>query len=338
MPTDNMTASSGTQVFQVQSDSLGNWSLQIDSGIAPGPHMVTVQDEQGGETQFMLYVLGNDQTSTQSLLQPAPAADIIPPFLLYSLAIMTVMIIILIINALRLAKRSDPNKSKNNRLNYLLLIIIAIILIGTLAVSLSFQVRRLQNENNQKIQQQLMKVSGRLIDPLTLNGVTDVDLVSGNTTIRTNDGGGFLFSNVTAEGIRATHANLLRTVVLLPNNTPAKQDETIYFNVGLYNTLIKIIDWEMRGQNFKVYDLLAPQLKKKTTADKYQTATRSIYKPTNIDDQQINLLETSLLDDYNAEAYELRFSKVLRLKVAANGTTADYYFVSDGQGGWQLIK
>ncbi len=353
MATNNTTTSDAPAVFQLRSDQSGNWDMVIDKKVAPGPHIVTVQDDQGNEAQVMMYILDNGQViqaPAQSFLESSGSKpqivdrviNVIPSFLFYSLAIMAVMIIILIINALRLAKKPARRSAKSAKqgrwLNYLLLAIIAIILIITLAASFGYRADKSWNWGKQQQQNQIMEVSGRLVDPLTLSGAANVDLVSGNTSIRTNAGGQFLFSNVTADGIKATQANLLRAFALIPSDSGAKQAKTIYFNVNLYNTLTKVIDLEIRGKNFEVYNLLAPQIKEKTTTDKYHNSAKSIFTPANIDDQQINLLETSLLDNYEAKAYGLTFNKVLRLKVAANGATADYYFGFDGTDGWWLIK
>ena len=342
------TTDKNSQTFQLQSDAAGNWNMVVDQKIAPGPHIVTVQDDQGNETQVMMYILDNGQAATPlpglTATSTEPAVidrliNVTPPFLFYALGIMAIMIIILIINALRLSKKTAAapgNKGKG--LNYLLLIVIAIVLIATLIASFGYRADNLWPWGRPAKQYSIIDVSGRLVDPLTQSGAANVDLVSGNTSIRTGAGGQFRFSNVTAEGIRATHVNLLRAFVFLPDASQAKQQANIYFDVNLYNALIKNIDLEARGKNFEVYSLLSPQIKEKISADKYQAAAKSIFTPANINDQRINLLESVLLDSYEAKAYNLKFSNVLRLRVAANEKSDDYYFSSDGQGGWQLIK
>lgn len=342
------TTDNNSQTFQLQSDAAGNWNMVVDQKVAPGPHIVTVQDDQGNETQVMMYILDNGQVTAQLPGMTATSAEptvidrltnVTPPFLFYALGIMAIMIIVLIINALRLSKKTGAAPgNKNKGLNYLLLIVIAIILIATLVTSFGYRANNFWPWGRPAKQYSIVEVSGRLIDPLTQSGAANVDLVSGNTSIRTSAGGQFLFSNVTAEGIRATHVNLLRAFVFLPDASQAKQQANIYFDVNLYNTLVKIIDLEARGKNFEVYSLLSPQIKEKITADKYQAAAKSIFAPVNINDQQVNLLESALLDNYEAKNYNLKFNKVLRLRVAANEKTDDYYFGSDGQGGWQLIK
>jgi len=353
MDTNDTTTSSANQAYQIKSDAAGNWNMVIDKKVAPGPHVVTVQDDRGNETQAIMYILDNGQavqtqTPIQNIITVGTSVpqvvdrmiSITPPFLFYALALMAIMIIILIINALRLNKQAKHRgKKKVHGLNYLLLAIIAIIMIVTLIASFGYRANRFWNWGGQQQQQnQTMEVSGRLINPLTSEGADGADLVSGNTSIRTNVGGQFQFSNVTADGILLTHPNLLRAFALLPNDSSAKQSWTIYFDVNLYNTLIKVIDLEARGNNLTVYDLLAPQIKEKITADQYQSSAQSIYTPADINDQQINLLQTSWLDNYEAKAYGLKFDKVVRLKAAANGATSDYYFVFNGTDGWWLIK
>jgi|GEM_PF-907967 hypothetical protein len=184
-----------------------------------------------------------------------------------------------------------------------------------------------------------VSLSGRIIDPVNRQGVANIDLTNGNTTLRTSGSGQYIFGQVsTISGIRLTAPTLIRALAIIPpaGSTGKKMD--IYFDPELYNTLTRIIDLEARGQTSDTYEYLATEIKNKITPEDYAKIQKnSIFKTNNTTDQELKIRNVQLADRWISKDYDLSFTRVMQITLTANNKNNLYQLIKEAEG-WRLIK
>ncbi|MBU1613373.1 hypothetical protein KKC87_03000 [Patescibacteria group bacterium] len=326
-----------------QSDSQGRWNFQIDQKLAPGQHIITVVDENNNSDTAVLYV-------TEEAKQPQvinTVTNIIPPAFFWALLLLFIIIVFLTVYTMRLARTADEDEQTeeaDRRYHHTVnaILICSILLLITFLVGL--YVNRETNFLNRLVSSQMMKtrkearVSGQIIDPVTLEGVKGVDLVVGDTNVRTSESGQYVFGAVnTAEGVRLTYPNLIRALVLLPSTGKDVQQMDLHFDADMFNVLVQTVDLEMRGIYSDIYVYLAPEIKAETSMDKFVNSHNTIFTPANIVDQQIYVVGTKIIDNYVIEKYGLKFNKAVEVSVKVNDKIDTYYFTYTADG-WRLLK
>lgn len=212
--------------------------------------------------------------------------------------------------------------------------IISLIVIG---IGVNFVVLSGQGER-------IIKVSGSITAPRTHTPIAGVDLAVGDTSIRTEDSGHFIFSEVSTEiGMRLTHPELLRAVVKLPNPRLVKEGAEVMdipFDIPLYNRLITIVDREARGNLDTVYNHLAPRVQEKLSREIFQKEYKPLFREEDITNQEIVVQDVARMADYYNEELDLRFSNIIEFKLVNDDMTKWYRFVyqdTDDGPVWQLI-
>jgi len=189
--------------------------------------------------------------------------------------------------------------------------------------------------------EKIVKVSGVVIDPLTRTPVGGVDLVVGDTSIRTGESGHFVFTDVSTQtGIRLTHPELLRAILRLPETKKAEQDLDFLFNVDLYNTLVQIIDSEARGKIDLVYNHLASEIREKVSGEVFRMEYEAIFGGGDITNQEIVIRDMRKVEDFYNRKLDLRFSGVIEFEVI-NGSKSKWIRLVEvkekGNSEWKLI-
>ena len=213
--------------------------------------------------------------------------------------------------------------------------IINIVIITMGVVALFFLLNKKEEIDLLKI-----KVAGVVLD-LSNTPVAGIDLVVGDTSIRTGESGRFVFANVNVEtGIRLTHPELLRAIVKLPETLKDAQTTNILFDVSLYNSLITIIDAEARGGAERVYDYLAQEIKRTHSFETFNNAYELLFTEENITDQEIIIKRIRHEANYYLRGFDLRFEEMVEFEVIKGYNTKWYRLIlSDNEEGseWWLI-
>ncbi len=164
--------------------------------------------------------------------------------------------------------------------------------------------------------EKIVKVSGVVIEPFTRTPVAGVDLVVGDTSIKTSESGRFVFTGVgTQTGIRLTHPELLRALVLLPYTREGGQELEILFNVPLLNALVTIIDFEARGNLDATYEYLIADIQDMVSRQDFEDAHKSIFKEEDITNQEIVIRRMHHTRDYYVREYDVRLREVFEFEV-----------------------
>lgn len=225
------------------------------------------------------------------------------------------------------------SKIKNKKL--VIGVIVLLILIAIVGVIVFFS----GSENEQE--ERFVMVTGVVIDPLGNVPIAGVDLVVGDTSIRTADTGQFVFPSVsTKTGIRLTHPKLLRAIVKLPDSREGNQTSDILFDVPLYNTLITVIDQEARGNVDVVYEHLSPRIQALLSREEFRGMHERLFTEENITNQEIVIREIRRTFDYHEKRLDIRFDEVIEFEVLKGDAAKWYRFASfEGKDGlrWWLI-
>ncbi len=337
-------------IFNLESDASGNWNLDVFQQVDPGVHLVEVEDEKGNQHQVMMYVVKDQETQTQRItFEPIQQAsvDYHKPVVMSLLFLLIIFLFFLIYTCYRLyliwvgknpSDREEKEEKKYNTLVVLILLAVLVIFIGAGMISSTGRTFIKHWFQTQNLEYQAVDLSGRLIDPLTLQGVAGVDLQVQDTSIRTSETGSFVFNQVnTQTGVKLTQPELLRALIYLPSNQLSSQQPTLYFNIQALNTLIRAIDLEARDKHSQVYDLLAPQIQVQINSHDYAQSADTYFSSQNLTDQYLALTETVKLGELRLDKYGLTFNNILAITVRVNDQLATYHLkYQDNQ--WWLVK
>ncbi len=239
-------------------------------------------------------------------------------------------------------------------------IIISIVIIIVVMVISFFLLNKKEKEEAGPLR---VKVAGVIRDLLN-TPVSGVDLVVGDTSIRTGETGRFIFTDVSVEtGIRLTHPELLRAIAKLPAYAKASsllrqsadsadksagkpetledaQTTNILFDVPLLNSLITIIDVEARGGGARVYEYLDQEIQKFIPFEKFNSEYKQIFREEDITNQEITIKRVRRESNYYARDFELRFEEMVEFEVVNSSNVKWYRLVlSDSEEipRWRLI-
>ena len=337
------------QTYELRSDSQGAWQLDIDESIPPGPHIVNVEDQYGNQNEVLMYVVADSQSAETAAPASANQLEIIdrlttvlPPFFSWLILLLFAIIAVLSLNLVRLAHRADQSAAAGEKKRHLrhalafaLIIILAASLTGLL---INRETNFLSPFFPKKAAITEVKLSGRLLSPQNGQGVPGVDMVSGNTSLRTSSSGQYIFDHVgAASGLRVTYATLSRALVILPPAAAAEEVMNLYFDPEMFNALIRVIDLEARGRLGDVYNYLPAAVQSQINRADFTAKAQTIYNSQNVADQEIKIRATRLLDQWTAKDYQQIFYRVVAVTVAANGREDQYWLVREN-GAWVVVK
>ena len=328
------------KIFDFKSDSQGKWNININEKFQPGPHVVTVEDEQGNSYQVMMYVVGEE--TTPNFLP----TNLMPLGFIYAFLSLFVVILLLIAYIFKLAreadKESDREKLIQHRKSQTKKAIVFCTFILLITVFSGLLINRDTNfvgriiKGRQEIT--AVKVMGTIINPLTLQGVADVDLRNNSTLIKTPIAGQYIFDGVDPKvGIHLTYPDLTKALAIMPSGKNAQERFDLYFDAEMFNILIAAIDFESRGQFSQVWKLMPQKAKENVSLEKFLTAAKSIFSAKNVPDQEINVSGTKIIDKYYSNVYEVSADKAVEINILANGQTDKYILIYTGEG-WKIIK
>jgi len=352
------------RIYDLESNSAGDWNIVIDNNLPAGAHIVSVEDEYGNMDQAIMYVI-KDTAKTESIkTEPIfieKMNDVVPNYLIWPLLLLTAVILFLSAFLLLFARKASKREKnlvnlpgsadetiqieqKNRAHHYLRYALLICVLAWVSTVVAGIYLNRKTNflsglfDKTPKITI-VDEIKGQVLHPLDKTGVANVDLVYNNTSIRTSGSGHYVFNNIAVnEGIRATHNELLRALVFLPPAKQKNEEMNILFDVALFNNLIKVIDAEARGRYSDIYlDFISPKVKSKIVETDFISAYLSGIKPENVNDQELIIKEVTVVDKFNLNKYSLLIDKAVIITVVVNGRELIYPFeYIDGK--WYLLN
>lgn len=231
----------------VRSDAQGDWLQGIEQQLSPGMHRVIATDEQGNQDQALLYVVKQEPNLIQQV------TSWVPPYLGWLVVSLVAISAVLGTYAIRVGQRAYPKKERHARKKYMPHAVAVSVLLVCIALGLSYWANtRTQGEllktvmpGQQEKLAHLVEVKGSIRKPFTGEGVEGVDLVAGNTHIRTLAGGRFQFTDIDQyAGIKLTHPELKIALRFAMTG----KDMDIPFDPSVYNALFDLMQRESRGR------------------------------------------------------------------------------------------
>lgn len=337
-----ITNDNSLQNFEFRSNQDGSWNLMINESIAPGPHSFIVEDESGNTDEVLFYLLKEKKPTVSKDYGFIENFTTKTTSLNYINLILFLALLISLFNIWRLAKKAQtealatPHKTKYLRFSYLF--IAGTLLLSFLSINFypKIQANLLEKQTVYK-PEMISKISGQLIDPLTLQGVK-ADISGNNTVVHASDSGYFVFSNLDLkQGIKINNPDLMKTVNYSPKKSVIKENFPLYFNAQMYNELSKLMDLEARGKITDAYKLLPNLAKNKINKNNFIKNYSTILTPENINDQNITVEEVEVKNNWLSDKYDLTFSQIVAIRIQSNDKTDNYYLVFE-QGLWKILK
>lgn len=360
----------------VRTDANGNWQLDFLDQLEPGLHPVVAIDEFGNQDYSIIFIeetifeprLGSSLTQR---LQMGEGQPLLPPFFAYAVFFLLLIIILLSVNMVRLGGKIDKEilKRKNHEArlkevqtqtcnlekqykkqhrylrNATVVAVVAVVLSLVFGVVLNYQVGVFDKKSiTPTVATTLVSVSGSLITPFENQGVPGVDILAGETRIRTDESGWYSFTNISlADGVRLTHPNLSRAIVKgleefsINNQKTAKAFPVkIYFDVNLFNTLIKVVDLEARGRYNEIYEQIALPIQESLPQTEFVNNYQPIFSVNDISDQELVITNITTHSLWTSK-YDLRLNDVVAITLSNEGQEATYYLMQIDDL-WLLVR
>lgn len=331
--------------IDIQTDAQGNWEAQFPQNLAPGLHKIIVETENGEQHDMALL---NLQVRSQAPVESAPVNY---GHYLYPVALLTILVLILAVNNLRLMfkAKKDRRTLEQRQKNMTLVTVLAALFSVMVFCFVAYQSGwfKSQASNSGSVQPiydvpvgkeaSLINVNGQVLDPLEDVGVAGVDLMVKEVSIRTQEGGAYNFSQIPSNTyIRLTHPELKKALLkkVEVNETGSMQ---ILFNVGMYNALMSVIDNESNGQLSRIYEQLPASIKSKVSEQDFIDQYSVDFAPKDLSRQELIVARAGKQDAWPSEKYDVLFNKAVSVKIEVANTVADYYLVQE-EGQWKVIK
>ncbi len=324
-------------MLDVPVDNEGNWQIELKDILSPGGHSIDAVDLQTNDTTNLgTFVIQNDYSVIER------TETIIPTSVWIVLIVMAVVIAGLIGSYVRIHTKHIGKFGKEHAHRLIFVIIACLVLVGgcSYVAFVGFDINLKNIFSPVKISNEAAPVvyptvSGTIIDPITKQGVSGVDMVVGDTAVRTTSSGVFSFNLVSADtGIKINHPNLLRTIRI----EPWSDSFDIYFNTDMYATLVNIINAQARGRVDEVYDkYLDPRVQTLILLDDFIKLPTPSFVQNDALAQELVITDITYIPEHRSELGDVVFSTVVDCSVRTGVTTTTYSLAYSG-GVWKLIK
>ncbi|MFH1286609.1 MAG: hypothetical protein ABII02_02560 [Candidatus Magasanikbacteria bacterium] len=341
--------------YYISVDESGHWEKTIDNDLSEGIHAARFISDSGEREAVLFEVVEEGELNAKQ----SGFSKTLPDLFWYGAILFCFLFLILVLYTVRLgmyADKEEKEKKEHRRLGLdseeekehqytLTAIIVATVLIIFAIyafVLMSREPHRIPGSSIfnfgkkvEEVMQKPHKLSGSVIDPILEKGVVGVDLSVGDTRVRTQEGGFYQFGSVySEEGIEMTHPLLKRKIVLLA----PKEKMDVYFDAGLYNVMVDIVDLESRGRISQIFEKKHPDIlpteRKSDFVDEYE----SIYSGDDITNQFIEVNNFVLQTNWKGnKEYPRTFEKAITCELRNDGGTRSYTFVLD-KGLWWYAK
>jgi hypothetical protein len=335
-------------IVDLESDAAGNWEAVIPQDLPPGLHKVIVETEDGQQQDLALF---NMPMRTEVVDKPVQVKDY--HFFLYPTAILTLLVLILALNNLRLMVKAKLNKrnleEKQKRIT--LITVLASVLAISIFAFLAYQAGWMMNytqtgksiqDNNKKAENieipvELIDVRGLIVDPVTNLGLSGADLTVGDVNIRLQDGGAYVFSQIPANSfIRITHPQFKKPIkksVILDDQGAMD----VYLSADMINALITVIDYESTGQLQNIYQQLPEKLINSMTEEQYLKEYEKNFDRQDLSNQELVIKNIIKSDEVVLDKYSLLLNKAILVELTKSDEVFKYYLTNE-DGSWSIVK
>lgn len=183
------------------------------------------------------------------------------------------------------------------------------------------------------IEKEIKKVSGQVISLADFSGVPEVQLSVGDTSIRTQASGNFVFTSLDeTKKLILAFSELNKDLTFSINS----ENLRIYFSVELFNRLIDIINDESIGDINKIYMYLVDDVKARVSLSDFQSSYPRLFTQEISDGSAIYIDSINIYDNWSSE-YGFIVRKVVEVVVLNNNQSKSYYFTNKDNY-WKLLK
>lgn len=315
----------------------GAWLQDIRHDITPGVHRVVVEDEHGNQDEAMLFVVKEEPVVL------AQVTKIVPLPFFYGISALFLIVLVLAAWNVWLGRLADRQLKGGRRTvkRYLpLAITVAVVaMLASLAVGIVLNRQtafvELAKEGLTGVVKPKIDISGSVQTPFEHQGVPGLDLTVGDTSVRTVQGGRYVFSQIEqGSGIRINH-QALKVSFVVSADRPGVLD--IPFDSDLYNAIFDIQQLEARGKYGDIFDKMPDSARQAIGRDEFVGGYAPVFGPADIRSQVIDITVIKELNDWKSVNGMYGFPQVIQVELRNNPQAKTYEFVKEN-GAWKLIK
>lgn len=329
----------------IYSDSQGNWNTLLDNNFAPGVHILTAQSQDSKDivilniketlaTQKEVQVVKQKEYQVQQI----HSAALYLPFMIFFF--LTLLASFMLIYT---ARKGDENfKAKNAFAAFgIMLAVFSVILFSVIGYNVGLfnfnNLEPLKISKTQETPKGLVDINGTIVDPITRQGIGNIEISSGATTIKTSAGGNFNFKSIRAEdGLKVVLPGILRQISW---KITQEGTQDLYFNLQMFNTLIKAINAESAGHVEDIYnELLLPSIKEKVALNDYIVQYHPIFDRSNMTDQELNVISVKSLENWSEPISQRNYRNAVSIELGNGKDLNSVYHLVFEQGQWWIAK
>ena len=331
----------------VKTGSDGTWTYAAPGTLEPGYHRVRVDDGQGGQAQASFFIVAPGKTEPVfvvkdrvSLVDRVERA--MPGGFGWMLAVSLLSVVCLAIWNVQLARKAEKTAEPQKRQRLLNAVMVISAATVVVAFSVGAFIHRRTPVFSEVINQirplapsPSLNVAGAVVNVHDGTGVSGIDLSVGDTSIRTQEGGRYVFRQVEpAVGIRLTHPELKRAFVW----RVLKEGElAIPYDLALYNALVETIDRESRGQAGQLYDQLPASDQASISRERFTEERRDRISSRRLLQQEVVLRSVSVQRDWRSSVTGHVWPETAQMEILFGDQVTVYAFAYD-QGSWHPVR
>uniref|UniRef100_A0A7C4M394 Uncharacterized protein n=1 Tax=candidate division CPR3 bacterium TaxID=2268181 RepID=A0A7C4M394_UNCC3 len=181
-----------------------------------------------------------------------------------------------------------------------------------------------------------INISGNIISPNDNKGISGLDVSFGSNSIRTEEAGFYEFFNIRlSEGFKINHPELKKSILKKENQS---KNEDLYFDIGMINTLISVVELESRGKFSEIYDkYLYSKAKEKTSEADFIKGYKAIFDSNNLSDQELTIVKSQLVYKEKPSRFNVLIDKAVKIKISNQEKTSEFYLIFD-EDKWSVVK
>ncbi|GEM_PF-2187812 len=328
----NLNASGPQATLEVQANPNGEWQAQLPQDLTPGMHTVVVTTENGESQEVAMYSLQKETRTLTNTVKEIPASYVYPLFFLFFL------VLVLALNGIRLlaVRKTAPRQTKSQSLSVLLILLAvtcAAVFVGYVTWDITKSKVGSQSRDDATKEtvpaQNMERLSGAVIDPWSGTPVAGVNLVLGDVTINTQQGGRYNFTALSnGANIRLSHASLTKDVLIKPV-ADANGLMDIYFEPKTYAAVWEVLKAEAAGDLAKVYAQSPEAFKAKIKESDFMGAYVKLAADASVLEKDFVVNVQEVADNYIDSVNQLTYSRAWIMDLELDGMSNRYAVVME---------
>ncbi|MBP9765984.1 MAG: fibronectin type III domain-containing protein [Candidatus Pacebacteria bacterium] len=188
-----------------------------------------------------------------------------------------------------------------------------------------------------KRQPENILITGSILNPFTLQGVGGVDLDTSNATVKTAPDGYYAFGSANNfEGIKISHPELQRSVLVDIKDIKSGNNLDLYFDVSMFNTLNTYLNNLSQKKWVKAIESLTDSCKERISVEDL-SKDPLIFEENFSTAQILNVSNLDSVSGFYSDACQSKFARVSIVYVKTSDQYKKFILTKEGET-WKIVK